>query len=204
MTTNGVILFFYTFPSSNNMFMKQKILFAIILLSTLSIKAQEKLPTEALPIAFVDVDSVLVYYNLVKDVNQRLATESRILQQAIDTKQAQHDSDIDNFTKRINSNDFASAERAQLEYERIQKQEKSIEDLKNAHQNKQVNQKAELFNRVNDSLLVNLKEYNKAADYQVIFTNKGMDNILLAKDQYNITDKIIRQMNSRYKKELPE
>ncbi|WP_163274108.1 OmpH family outer membrane protein [Dysgonomonas sp. 511] len=184
--------------------MKQKILFAIILLSTLSIKAQEKLPTEALPIAFVDVDSVLVYYNLVKDVNQRLATESRILQQAIDTKQAQHDSDIDNFTKRINSNDFASAERAQLEYERIQKQEKSIEDLKNAHQNKQVNQKAELFNRVNDSLLVNLKEYNKAADYQVIFTNKGMDNILLAKDQYNITDKIIRQMNSRYKKELPE
>ena len=184
--------------------MKRIALFSILMLATLSIFAQDEMKhiKEPLPVAYVDVDSVMIYYNLVKDLNSRLAKESRILQQKIDTKQAQHDSDIDNFTKKINNNDFASAERAQLEYERIQKQEKSIEDLKNTNQKEQVKRKAELLNLVNDSLQVNLKEYNRKANYQIIFTNKGKDNILLAKDIYNITDKIIWQMNSRYKKEL--
>jgi outer membrane protein len=52
-----------------------------------------------------------------------------------------------------------------------------------------------------DSLRTCLKELNKTAKYQIILSNNGLDNVLLTGDGYDITQKVIELLNSRYKPE---
>ena len=56
--------------------------------------------------------------------------------------------------------------------------------------------------QIADSVRLCLKEYNKTANYQIIFSNAGLDNVLLAKDNYDITTKIINLLNTRYKPQV--
>lgn len=52
-----------------------------------------------------------------------------------------------------------------------------------------------------DSVRSCIEEYNKTAKYQIIFTNNGLDNIVIADKKYDITPKITGILNNRYKPE---
>ena len=52
--------------------------------------------------------------------------------------------------------------------------------------------------QIGDSVRLCLKEFNKKANYQIILSNTAMDNVLLAKEKYDITNDILNMLNSRY------
>lgn len=157
--------------------------------------------TSVLPIAYVNVDTLLTHYNLYNDSNEELILEQKKFESTAQQKKKQLESEYGDFNKKLQNNAFLSQDRAEQEAARIQKLEVSIQNDLQRLQTEIMQKQAKMNSQIFDSIRVNLDDYNKKANYQVIFSNTGFDNILVAKESYDITKTMISQMNSRYKKE---
>lgn len=157
--------------------------------------------TSVLPVAFINVDTLLTHYNLYNDSSENLLLEQKKINSTIEQKGRQFEGEYAEFQKKLQNNAFLSQERYEQEGKRIQSLEISIKSQINKLQNDYLEKQARMNSQIFDSIHANLEDYNKNANYQIIFSNTGFDNILIAKDSYDITKIIINQMNSRYKKE---
>lgn len=154
-----------------------------------------------LPVAFVNIDSLLMNYDYFKDMNDQLMKKSTNSNQTLNNRQRQLEAEYADFKKKIDNNVFLSNERAQQEAARIQKLEADLQSLGQRYQNEFMAEQAKLNSQIADSVRLGLEIYNKTANYQIIFSNSGLDNILFARDAYDITGDIIKLLNNRYKPE---
>ncbi|NDV80086.1 OmpH family outer membrane protein [Dysgonomonas sp. 511] len=157
--------------------------------------------TSVLPIAYVNLDSLLTHYNLYKDANDALMKKSNSSNATLTKKQRDFEAEVADFQRKAQNNAFLSQERMQQESARLQKMESDLHALAQRLQEDYLKEQAKLNSQIADSVRLCLVDYNKTANYQMIFTNTGMDNILLAKDSYDITKQITELLNSRYKPE---
>ena len=101
--------------------------------------------------------------------------------------------------KKYEANAFLSQKSAEDQYNTILKHEQDLQELSTKLQNgllEESNKNNLLFR---DSINAFLKEYNKTHQYDLIFSNTGLDNLLYADEAYNITDEIVEGLNARYK-----
>lgn len=155
-----------------------------------------------LPLAYVNVDSIYLNYNLAKDANDALMKKYNSSNAEITRRQRQLEAEITDFQKKVQNNAFLSQERAQQEQLRIQQLEADLHTLAQRYQEEYAREQQKMNGQIADSVRLCLKEYNKTANYQIIFSNAGLDNVLLAKDSYDITTKIINLLNTRYKPQV--
>lgn len=153
----------------------------------------------SLPIAYINVDSIYLNYNFAKDANDALMKKYNSSTATLSQKQRQLQAEYADFQKKAQNNAFISQERAQQESLRIQKLEAELQALTQKYQEDYVREQQKMNSQMADSVRLCLKEFNKTANYQIIFSNAGLDNVLLAKDKYDITAKVISLLNSRYK-----
>lgn len=157
--------------------------------------------TGMLPIAYVNVDSLLINYNYAKDANDALMKKYNSSNATLTQKQRQLEAEGAEFQRKVQNNAFLSQERAQQEAARIQKLESDLHAMAQKLQEDYIREQQKVNTQMADSVRLILKEMNKTANYQMIFSNTGLDNVLLAKDGYDITQKVITLLNSRYKPE---
>ena len=102
------------------------------------------------------------------------------------------------FQRKYENNGFVSPERAQQEYQRIQKQQQDLQALqqKLTEELALENQKNSL--QLRDSINSFLKIYNQDKGYDLIISNTGFDNLLYANPAFNITNEIVEGLNNRY------
>ena len=152
--------------------------------------------TNLLPIAYVNVDSLLLNYNYFKDLNEQLLKKEENSRANV-TQQARNlQNEVQEFYRKAENNAFLTRERAQQEQERLMKKEQKDLDAKLSQDLLMERQK--LNEQLRDTVVSKLKVYNKEKGYQVIFSNTAEDNILLAGDAYDITNELIDLLNKSY------
>lgn len=151
-----------------------------------------------LPVAYVNLDSLLLNYNFHKDENDKLMRKIENSNATMNQKKRQVDAEAADFQKKIDNNAFLSQERAQQEYARIQKLAADLQTLAQRMDNEIALEQQRVSQQTADSVKVCVKEFNKKANYQIIFSNSGVNNILWAKESYDVTPQLIKLMNSRY------
>lgn len=157
--------------------------------------------TGTLPVAYINVDSIYMNYNFAKDANEKLMKKSNSISSTISQKERQLQNEVQEFYKKLQNNVFLSEERAQQEQQRIEKLRNDLQAMAQRLQDEYTKEQLTMNVQLADSVRNCLAEFNKTAKYQIIFTNNGLDNILLADDKYDITPKIITILNGRYKPE---
>ncbi|MDR1092458.1 MAG: OmpH family outer membrane protein [Prevotella sp.] len=155
-----------------------------------------------LPLAYINVDSIYMNYNLAKDANEALMKKYNSSNAEITRRQKLLEAEITDFQKKYQTGSFVSQDRAQQEQLRIQQLEADLHALAQRYQEEYAREQQKMNGQIADSVRLCLKEYNKTANYQIIFSNSGLDNVLLAKDNYDITTKIISLLNTRYKPQV--
>ena len=55
-------------------------------------------------------------------------------------------------------------------------------------------------NRYIQALNNYIKEFNADGRYHMILTNTAQDNIIIAAEQYDVTNQVLEALNNRYKK----
>lgn len=154
--------------------------------------------TASLPIAYVNIDSVLTNYQYAKEAGDALMKKTEASRASINQKQKQYIGEQQEFQRKYQNNAFLSQERAEQEAARIQRIGAELEQTAARLDNELTMEQIKINNQLADSVRLCIKEFNKEANYQIILSNSGLDNILYAKEKYNITNKVIEMLNARH------
>ncbi|MBP3670247.1 MAG: OmpH family outer membrane protein [Bacteroides sp.] len=149
-------------------------------------------------IAYVEIDSLLTKYNFWNDLNEQMIKKEENIRTTLNEKGKKLEKEAQEFQRKYENNGFVSPERAQQEYQRIQKQQQDLQELqqKLTEELAVENQKNSL--QLRDSINSFLKIYNENKGYDLIISNTGFDNLLYANPAHNITNEIVEGLNSRY------
>lgn len=150
-----------------------------------------------LPIAYINIDSLLLNYQFAKDANESLIKKQEDSRLTINTKARQLQTEMGEFQRKLENNAFLSRERAEQEQVRLQKKQQELQELdgKLSQQLMQVQQK--MSEELRDTINKFMKEYNKDKKYEMIISNTSSDNVLYAAEGYDITAEVTKMLNER-------
>lgn len=152
----------------------------------------------ALPIAYINVDSLLMNYNFAKDLNEALMRIEENSRASLTQKERQVQSAAQDFQRKLDNNAFLTQKRAEEEQSRIQKMGEEYQRMAQQLSNELGLEQQKLNIQLSDGIRGALQDYNKNRNYDVILSNTASDNILLAHPKYDITDEVILFLNKRY------
>ena len=151
-----------------------------------------------LPIAYVNVDSLLLNYNYSKDLNEIIIKKQENSRASVNQKLRALQVEMQDFQRKVENNAFRTRERADQERNRLVKKQQELQDFDSRLAQELVAEQQRLNEQLRDTLVSQLKVYNKDKGYQVILSNTMGDNILLAGDSYDITQEVIEYLNKNY------
>ena len=151
-----------------------------------------------LPVAFVNVDSLLVNYNFAKDLNESLLRKEESTRATLNQRENQINSAAQEFERKLRNNAFLSQERAQQEQERIMKMNQEYQQLAERLSQEFLIEQNKLNLQMEDTIKVRIEEFNKTRNYEIIFSNISTSTLIYAKDKYDVTNEVIHFLNSKY------
>ena len=158
---------------------------------------QQKLATGNISIAYVNSDSLLVHYDLVKSMRSSLETESAGLEAELKRKQAAFDKDAAYFQEQVNKKTI-SEESAQDIYSQLMAEQQKLYELREKYSNQIAEQEYKHNLVLIDSLNNFLGRYNKKMNFDYILSYSRGGNILVANDSLDITSSVMKLINSEY------
>ncbi|MCQ2346471.1 MAG: OmpH family outer membrane protein [Paludibacteraceae bacterium] len=153
-----------------------------------------------MPLAYVNLDSILVNYAFAQDANEKLMSKQEDARLKMNTKMRTFEQEYADFQRKLENNAFLSRERAESEAARLQKKQQDLQELEAKLTQEILEENQKLNLQLADTLNTFLKEFNADGRYQVILSNQGKDNVLMAAEGYDITEEVIDGLNARYKK----
>ena len=151
-----------------------------------------------LPIAFVNIDSLLINYHFAQDLNHRLMTQEESIHATLTDRERQLRNAINDFEHRARNNVFLSEDRARQEAQRIERMQQDAQQLaQRLLQDFDIEQRR-LNMRMEDTIRVRINQFNAMRGFEVIFGTVGSSTILYANPKYDITQELIDFLNRSY------
>lgn len=151
-----------------------------------------------LPVAYVNVDSLLLNYNYAKDLNERILKRQEDSRANITQKARSLESEMQDFRRKIENNAFLTRERAEQEQQRLLKKQQELQNLDNQLAQELAAEQLKLNEQLRDSIVSQLRVFNQDKGFQLVFSNTVGDNILYANEVYDITPELIDYLNKNY------
>ena len=151
-----------------------------------------------LPIAFINVDSLLIHYQFAKDANESLIRKQEDSRMKINSMARTLQGEMSDFQHKLENNAFLSRDRAQQEQTRLQKKQQELQEMDGNLSKQLVQVQQKMSEQLRDTINKFLKEYNSDGKYAIIFSNTSNDNILYADSKYDITTEVTRLLNERF------
>ncbi|MBO5361807.1 MAG: OmpH family outer membrane protein [Paludibacteraceae bacterium] len=153
--------------------------------------------SEVMPIAYLNVDSLLVNYTFAQEASERLMKKQEDARLKLNTKARTLQNEMADFQRKLENNAFLSRERAEKEQQRLLKKQQELQELEAQLTEDIMLENQKLNMQLADTLTNFLEEYNADSRYHVILSNSAKDNVLMAAEQYDITDEVIDALNAR-------
>ena len=151
-----------------------------------------------MPIAFVNIDTLLLKYQFAIDANKSLIKKQEENRLTINTRARNLQAELQEFQRKMKNDQFESRELAEKEQARLQKIQKEIQDLDAKFSNQLKQEQKNLSEVLRNKIKSFLVKYNKDRKYEIIFSNTSSDNILFAVSGYDITNEVIKGLNQLY------
>ena len=106
-------------------------LFAIVLVNNKSSETPAVVAenSETIPIAYLNVDSLLVNYTFAQEANEKLMKKQEDARLKMNTKLRTFQNEVADFQRKLENNAFLSRERAEKEQQRLAKKEQELQEL---------------------------------------------------------------------------
>lgn len=155
---------------------------------------------EVLPIAYLNVDSLLANYTFAQDASDKLVSKQEDARLKMNTKVRTFENKVAEFQRKLENNAFISRESAEKQQKKLMKEEQELQELEAKLTQDIMIENQKLNQQLADSLTNFLQIYNADGRYHVILSNTAKDNVLMASEAYDITDEVIEGLNARYNK----
>lgn len=151
-----------------------------------------------LPIAYVNVDTLLQDYNYSKDLNETLLRKRENAQATLTQKARQLETEMAEFQRKYENNAFLSEQSFKNQQQRLAKKQEDLQKLEN-NLTQQLLEEQQAMNKVlRDTVYSFLARYNADKKYQLILSNTMNDNIMMSEPAYNITGDVVKALNKSY------
>ncbi len=154
--------------------------------------------TGLMPVAYVNVDSLLENYSYARDLNEIILKKAENSRASVNQKAASLQKEMEDFQRKITNNAFLTQERAEQEQQRLLNKRQELQDLDTRLSQELMAEQQRLNEQLRDSIVNQLRVFNQDKGFQVIFSNTAGDNILLANDAYDITAELLDYLNKNY------
>ena len=151
----------------------------------------------AMPVAYIDVDSLMLNYKYSIDMNEQLIRKYEDSQVNLNEKVNKWQADAQSFQRKAETGSFISQERMDSERDRIIKSQEDLEAYRAKLSQDFSDEQLRMNENLRKSILTHLEEYNKDKSFHLIYGRMN-DNILYADRSYNITAEIIDFLNKKY------
>lgn len=151
-----------------------------------------------LPIAYVNVDTLLQHYNYSKELNETLTRKQENARATLSQKARQFESEMAEFQRKYENNAFLSEQSFKSQQQRLQKKQVDLQRLEEQLTQQLLEDQQLMNQQLRDTIYSFLARYNKAKKFQVILSNTMNDNILLSDPVYNITNEVVEALNKEY------
>lgn len=155
---------------------------------------------EMMPIAYLNIDSLLVNYVFAQDASERLMKKQEDARLKLNSKARTLQSEMADFQRKLENNAFLSRERAEKEQQRLLNKQQELQELEAKLTEEIMLENQKLNMQLADTVTNFLQEFNADGRYHVILSNSAKDNVLMAAEQYDITSQVIEALNARCKK----
>ncbi|MDD4921782.1 MAG: OmpH family outer membrane protein [Bacteroidales bacterium] len=156
--------------------------------------------SDQLPIAYINIDSLLLNYTYSKDLNEVLIRKRENAQATLTQKARQLDAEMKDFQRKHENNAFLSEQSFKNQQQALVKKQQDLQVLEENLTQELVKEQQKMNEQLRDSIYKFLISYNKDKKYQMILSNTMNDNIMVANPTYNITDDVVKILNKKYKK----
>lgn len=148
-----------------------------------------------LPIAYINTDTLLQKYNYAQDLQKKLLDKAENDRANINSRAASLRKEQEEFQRKYQNNAFLSPERAQQEYQRLEKKAADLQEYAQRLDNENMLEQQKMLMQMNDSINTFIKEYNQEKKYEAIFNNAST---LYINPAYDITNEVVELLNKRY------
>lgn len=156
--------------------------------------------SEVMPVAYLNVDSLLANYTFAQEASDKLMSKQEDARVKMNTKLRTFQNEVADFQRKLENNAFLSRERAGKEQQRLAKKEQELQELEAKLTQDIMLENQKLNLQLADSLTNFLQLFNADGRYHIILSNTAKDNVLMAGEQYDITNEVIEGLNARYTK----
>ena len=154
-----------------------------------------------LPIAVINVDSLLQNYDLNIEESDRLMHKGEDMRLDLNQRANSLQNEMIDFQKKLENQAFLSRERAEAEQRRLMKKEQDLNILAQEKEQELLLEQQQLSVRLLDSVNSAIRTLNVDGKYHLVITTSALNNnVLFAAPQYDITDEAIELLNERYNK----
>ena len=157
-------------------------------------------PAEVMPVAYLNVDSLLVNYTFAIEATDKLLSKQEDARLKMNTKVRTFENKVAEFQRKLENNAFISRESAEKQQQKLMKEEQELQELEAKLTQDIMIENQKLNQQLADSLTNFLQIFNADGRYHVILSNTAKDNVLMASEAYDITDEVIEGLNARYNK----
>ena len=150
-------------------------------------------------IAYVNSDTLIENYDMVKELKTDLEKKKVILEAEVTSKQQSFEAKVKNYQdnllkKRISDEQAKNAE------SKLMKERQDIMELSDKYTHLLGQQELEMNYRVQDSIINIVNRMNNSKKYDFILGFSKGGGILFANEKHNITKDVLKQLNEEYKK----
>ncbi len=154
---------------------------------------------EKLPVAYVNIDSVVMNYQEAIDLNEELMSQQEEARTNLTAKARNLEGEMVNFQRKVENNGFLTQERAQSEQQRLIGKQQQLEQEQQKISNELSLKQQDLNEQVMTAITSYVSEYNKDGKFEMIFTQTaGIGTVLYSKSVYNITSVVLDALNEQY------
>lgn len=164
--------------------------------TTCNVKVEEGCP---LPIAVINVDTLLQSYDLNLEESDRLMRKGEDMRLDLNQRANSLQNEMIDFQKKLENQAFLSRERAEAEQRRLVKKEQDLNTLAQEKEQELMLEQQQLSIRLLDSINSAIRTLNADGKYHLVITTSALNNnVLFAAPEYDITAEAIELLNERH------
>ncbi|MDD2437220.1 MAG: OmpH family outer membrane protein [Massilibacteroides sp.] len=151
-----------------------------------------------LSFAYINVDSLVLNYYLAMDLRGQIVVKEENSRSIITQRVRSLELQMRKYKQKLEENPFLPHEQSDAEYRHLQRQQQEIFVLENQLTQELKAEQDRVYQQLYDSIIQQLKRYNEVKKVSIIFSNTTGDNILYAKESYNMTQEVIDFLNASF------
>lgn len=152
-----------------------------------------------LPIAVVNIDTLLNNYDLAITANEQLLKKQEDARLDLNQRARSLQNEMVDFQNKLENQAFLSRERAENEQRRLMRKEQELQTLEQEKSQELMIEQQNLSLQMRDSINNAISTINASGKYHLILSTSTLnDNVLFAADAYDITYEVLDILNERY------